>query len=79
MKYENIIKQAMLAVIIPTVIAYPGGKMMKTLAEIKIKARGLSPITGPEDSSEMIGDLVTPGPTTTIGKVSIQYIIIKTT
>ena len=69
MKGENLFSQAMLVMLLPSAIAYPGGKFAKTLEEIKIKARGISPITGPDDSDELIGDLVTPGPTSDTGKV----------
>jgi len=75
MKYEDLLTQAMLAILIPGVAAYPGGKMAKTLEDIrlKVKARGLAPINSVEDSDEMIGDLVTPGPTSTVGKVRRPY------
>jgi hypothetical protein len=69
MKFDDIITQAMLAILLPGVFAYPGGRMAKTLQEIK--ARGLAPIDSVEDSNEMIGDLVSPGPTTPIGQVSL--------
>jgi hypothetical protein len=72
MKHEDLISQAMLVMLLPGAMAYPGGKLAKTLEEIKMKARGISPITGPDDSDELIGDLVKPGPSTDVGKVSFH-------
>lgn len=67
MKWDDIITQAMLAILLPGVVAYPGGRMAKNLQIIK--ARAAAAIDSVEDSDEMIGDLVTPGPTTPVGQV----------
>jgi hypothetical protein len=53
-----------------------GAAWAKKLAEIKLKARADAP-DGVEDSDEMIGDLVSPGPTTPVGQ-SIANILIGT-
>jgi hypothetical protein len=68
MKFEGIYIHALLLL---GISAYPGGKLSKTLEDIKIKihSRGISPNTGPDDSFELIGDLVTPGPTSNVGKL----------
>ena len=78
MKSDNLFSQAMLVMLLPSAIAYPGGKMAKTLEDIKmkVKARGVSPIQGPDDSNELIGDLVKPGPTSDIGKVGFHDFVI---
>jgi hypothetical protein len=70
MRWENAFTQAVFAILLTGAEAYPGGKMTKLLDDIKIVARGLAPIEGPQDSNELIGDLVTPGPTSPVGQVS---------
>jgi len=45
----------------------------KTLAQIK--ERALLPPDGPEDSFEMIGDLVSPGPTTPVGELVANILL----
>ena len=57
--------QAVLTALLPLVFGFPGYR--KALADIK--ARAAAPITSVEDSNEMIGDLVSPGPTTPVGQV----------
>jgi hypothetical protein len=71
MKYDGIYVHSLFATLLLGVSAYPGGKLAKTIEDIKIKvhARGVSPITGSDDSFELIGDLVTPGPTSSVGKL----------
>lgn len=55
---------------ISSISAYPrGGDWNEKLAQIK--ERAASPIRGPDDSSELIGDLVTVGATTPVGKVTL--------
>jgi hypothetical protein len=51
--------------------AHPGSKWTKKMAEIEaeITKRAATPIDSPEDSNELLGDLVTPGPSTPVGKV----------
>jgi hypothetical protein len=58
---------AILSVLPVSVVSFPGGKFKEAIAEIQ--ARAAAPITSPEDSNELIGDLVSPGPSTTVGKV----------
>jgi hypothetical protein len=74
MRWENVFVQAMVATLLPGAEAYPGGKMTKLLDDIKVVARGLAPIDSPQDSNELIGDLVTPGPTSTVGQVSSSFV-----
>lgn len=69
MKFINILLSSALAT---TILAYPGagkgaGKWKQTLAELQ--RRAATPIDSPEDSNELLGDLLTPGPTTPVGKV----------
>jgi hypothetical protein len=47
--------------------AFPGGNWRASIAEIR--ARAAAPITSPDDSNELIGDLLSPGPNTTVGQV----------
>ena len=49
----------------PSAIAFPGyGKVLADMQK-----RAAAPIDSVEDSNEMIGDLVSPGPTSTVGQV----------
>ena len=48
-------------------LGFPGGNWKASIA--KIKARAAAPITSPDDSNELIGDLLSPGPTTPVGQV----------
>ena len=58
---------AAFAAIIPSVLAFPG--MEKAMTDIK--ARAAAPIASVEDSNELVGDLISPGPNTPVGQVSI--------
>ena len=69
MKFNNILLHTALATLLPVTLAYPGGKWTEKLAEIK--ARAARPVDSPEDSNELLGDLVTPGPSTPIGQVRV--------
>jgi hypothetical protein len=69
MKFNNILLHTALASLLPLSLAYPGGKWGNKIAEIK--ARAARPVDGPEDSNELLGDLVTPGPSTDVGKVTV--------
>lgn len=65
MKFINIVLSSALAT---TILAYPNaGKWKQTLAELQ--RRAATPIDSPEDSNELLGDLLTPGPSTPVGKV----------
>lgn len=65
MKFMNIALSSALAT---TILAYPGaGKWKNTLSELE--RRAATPIDSPEDSNELLGDLLTAGPTTPVGKV----------
>jgi hypothetical protein len=65
MKFTNILLSSVMAT---TILAYPGaGKWKQTLAELQ--RRAAAPIDSPEDSTELLGDLISPGPTTPVGKV----------
>ena len=48
-------------------LAFPGGNWKVAIQEIK--ARAAAPITSPDDSNELIGDLLSPGPNSTVGQV----------
>jgi hypothetical protein len=67
MKLKNILLHSALASLIPAALAHPGHKWAAKLKEIQ--ERAARPVDGPDDSSELLGDLVTPGPTTPVGKV----------
>jgi hypothetical protein len=66
---------ASLAILPYSVISYPGGKFKEAIAEIQ--ARAAAPITSPNDSNELLGDLVSLGPSTTVGKVFIHQLTKK--
>jgi hypothetical protein len=70
MKFNSILIHAALATLLPVSLAYPGNKWAVKLAEIQ--ERAARPIDSPEDSNELLGDLVTPGPNTTVGKVMLS-------
>jgi hypothetical protein len=59
-----------LASLIQHAVSHPGSKWAQKAAEIR--ERAARPVDGPDDSSELLGDLVSPGPSTTVGKVSIS-------
>jgi hypothetical protein len=67
MKFSNTLLGSAIATAIPGALAHPGAVWRQKLAEIE--RRGLAPIDSPEDSNELLGDLITPGPTTPVGKV----------
>jgi hypothetical protein len=67
MKINNILLHSALATLIPVALAHPGQKWAAKLKEIQ--ERAARPVDGPDDSSELLGDLVTPGPSTAVGKV----------
>jgi hypothetical protein len=55
-------------------LAHPGSKWAKKMVELEaeITKRAATPIDSPEDSNELLGDLIKPGPTTPVGKVYIM-------
>jgi hypothetical protein len=65
MKGLAVFISAGLLALLPHIAAHPGFR--KHIAEIQ--ARAAAPISGPEDSNELLGDLISPGPTTDVGKV----------
>ena len=69
MKTHSTLVQLCLATLLSSSVAFSGEGWRAKIAEIR--ARAAAPITSAEDSNELIGDLVTPGPTTPIGQVLI--------
>jgi hypothetical protein len=57
---------AAIASLLKTATSYPSGGWTALMNEIQQK--GIDPNTGPNDSSEMIGDLISPGATTPVGQ-----------
>jgi hypothetical protein len=47
--------------------AFPSKDWKASIAEIR--ERAAAPITSPDDSNELIGDLLSPGPTSPVGEV----------
>ncbi|TID18868.1 class II peroxidase [Venturia nashicola] len=73
MKFINVVLSSALAT---TVLAYPGaGKWKKTLSELQ--RRTATPVDSPEDSNELLGDLLTTGPTTSVGKLVADLLVGK--
>ena len=60
-----------IASLLKTTTAYPSGF---TALLNEIRQKGVDPNTGPNDSSEMIGDLISPGATTPVGQASLVAI-----
>jgi hypothetical protein len=69
MKAYNISINVTFMALLSSTLAFPGAGWKRKMEEIK--ARAAAPITGVEDSNEMLGDLVTPGPVTPVGQVRI--------
>ncbi|KAF2429715.1 peroxidase [Tothia fuscella] len=69
MKLSNLLLGSALASAVPS-LAHPGSKWKETMVEIEaeIQRRAARPANGPDDSSELLGDLVKPGPSTQVGK-----------
>jgi hypothetical protein len=64
-----------------TANAFPGWNN-RTLLELRKRAnltsqvdQGISPIRGPYDSDELLGDLISPGPSTRVGQVSLYSLL----
>lgn len=69
MKLSNILLGSALA---SASLGHPGSKWAERMAEIEVEVqrRAARPVDGPEDSNELLGDLVKPGPNTAVGKVN---------
>ena len=62
---------AALSAVLPFGSAFPGlGKAL-----VEIRARAAAPITSVEDSNELVGDLVSPGPSTPVGQVDTLVVM----
>jgi hypothetical protein len=57
---------AVIASLLKTTTSYPAGGWTALMNEIRQK--GIDPNTGPNDSFELIGDLISPGVTTPVGQ-----------
>ena len=58
---------------IPETLAHPGSGWKAKIAEIQ--KRGARPADGPDDSSELLGDLVSPGPKTDVGRLIADLLV----
>jgi hypothetical protein len=67
MRFSSILLSSAIVTFIPGTLAYPGTEWKQKLSELQ--ERAARPVDGPDDSSELLGDLVTPGATTPVGKV----------
>jgi hypothetical protein len=67
MKTQNTLVHASLMALLSSAMAFPGEGWKAKMAEIK--ARGAAPVNSVEDSNEMLGDLISPGPVTPVGQV----------
>jgi hypothetical protein len=74
MKFSVILLGSAIASALPGTLAHPGSKWAKKMVEVEaeISRRAATPIDSPEDSNELLGDLVTPGPSTPVGKACFQ-------
>jgi hypothetical protein len=52
-------------------VAHPGHGKQWAKKLVEIKERAARPPDGPNDSNELLGDLVAPGPSTEVGKVIV--------
>jgi hypothetical protein len=61
------------SVIFSGAVAHPGNQWKEKLVQIEaeVARRAARPVDGPDDSSELLGDLVKPGPTSPLGKVLV--------
>ena len=60
---------------VPETLAHPGNFWKEKLPEIQ--ARAARPARGADDSSELLGDLVKPGPRTEVGKLIADLLVGK--
>jgi hypothetical protein len=79
MKLDTFLTSSVLLALIGSTNGYPGGKHGSFAATFEeIKRRAAAPIAGPLDSNELIGDLLTVGPKSEVGKVrSLQRFCIR--
>lgn len=77
MKVATVVSYYAAAAIVPGAVAWPGmGKMMDDLnSKLSARHQGDGGVPDANDSSEMIGDLITPGPTSAVGQ-SVANIIV---
>lgn len=76
MKLDIIYTSSVLLTLFSNTNGYPGGKgggFAKTINEIR--ERAAAPITGPLDSDELIGDLLTVGAKSDVAKVSTREFV----
>jgi hypothetical protein len=73
MKTSDMLASLALLSAVPETLAHPGSVWKERLAEIQ--ARAARPVDGPNDSSELLGDLVMPGPTTPVGKLVADLLV----
>jgi hypothetical protein len=67
MKTHTILGRVVLMMFMSSALGFPAGSWTTMMAEIR--ERAAAPITSAEDSNEMVGDLISPGPTTPVGQV----------
>jgi hypothetical protein len=74
MKFGTVLLSSAIASALPGTLAHPGSQWAKKMTEIEaeIVKRAAAPDNSPEDSNELLGDLVKPGPTTPVGKVCLM-------
>jgi hypothetical protein len=76
MRFSDLLASlAILSATVPETLAHPGSVWKERLAEIQ--ARAARPVDGPDDSSELLGDLVTLGPNTKVGKLVADLLVGK--
>ena len=58
MRVSDLLASVVLVASVPTTVAFGGAAWKATIADIK--ARAARPVDGPNDSNELLGDLVSP-------------------
>jgi hypothetical protein len=67
MKPHSLLLQSSLLTFVVSSLAFPGEGWKARLGELR--ERAAAPIDSVEDSNELLGDLISPGPSTPVGMV----------
>jgi hypothetical protein len=74
MRVSNLLASVAFFATIPETLAHPGNGWKDKL-KVEIQARAARPAKGNDDSSELLGDLVKPGPRTTNGRLIADLLV----
>jgi len=73
MRASNLLASVAFLAAVPETLAHPGNFWKEKLVEIQ--ARAARPVDGPDDSSELLGDLATKGPKTDVGRLIADLLV----